>query len=83
MFENLVGRKCKIVMESVGLFRMHGWSHLRIFGVEILEERENFLKVRILDNITEHVSSFETVKVYEEDEETYLNLKNIVSISEL
>ncbi|MBR4270655.1 MAG: hypothetical protein IKQ31_03155 [Clostridia bacterium] len=84
MFENLVGRKCKIVMESLGSL-MDGYNAPVIFGAEILEAGESFIKIITLDKVKakRFPGLIEYPNYFDEGEETYLNLKNIVSITPL
>ncbi len=87
MLEKLLRRNCKIIMDSVATFENHGGagiggSQFIILGGEILEVGDSFVKVRVLDKIV-FKSYFRQYTLWEEGEEIYLNLKNIVSISEL
>ena len=86
MFKDLIGKRCKIILDSLGNF-VDGYNVPLIFGAEILAAGENFIKVRTLDKVKSKtriptiVTEFPVY--YDEDEEVYLNIKNILSITPL
>ncbi len=86
MLKDLVGRNCKIIMESLGGLSS-GSGETVVFNAEMLEVGDDFIKVRVLEFVDRYLRRATIIKwsdkLISEGEETYLNLKNVVSISEL
>lgn len=86
MFEEYIGKECKIVLNPI-VEMVNGWTSLGIINAKLISERDGFIELDILETfkVLHHQSNkpfpLKTATIFEENQRILLNINNILSIS--
>ena len=85
MFEEYIGKECKIVLNPI-VEMVNGWTSLGIINAKLISERDGFIELDILETFKVYqgksATSFTThATIFEENQRILLNINNILSIS--
>ena len=83
MFEEYIGKECKIVLNPI-VEMLNGWTRLGIINAKLISERDGFIELDILETFKVYQGKpalFKAATIFEENQRILLNINNILSIS--